>query len=110
MDPSTEQLLVFLERPPEMLLFVSALDNVCVLTLAMSALRTVSINLLPAPEIVPLPYSDDDEDDEAMDLAGSEPKPLVPLVLPSPLYPRKSLVLSFSSSHNECNKDVRVLS
>jgi hypothetical protein len=32
----------------------------------------------------------------------------VPPVPPS-LCPRKSLVLSFSSSHNECNKDVLVL-
>lgn len=106
-DPSAEQLLVFLESPPETLLFASELDNVWVLTLAMRALRTVSMNLLPAPEMVPLPHSDDD-DDEAVDLVGSALKPLaLPL---SPLCPRKSFVLSFSSSHNECNSDVRVLS
>lgn len=118
MDPSAEQLLVFLDRPPETLLFASALDSVCVLTRAISALRTVSMNLLPAPEMVPLPHSDDEDDDEAADdLVSSAPRPplvpaapaLVPLLPPS-LCPRKSLVLSFSSSHNECNKDVRVLS
>jgi len=116
MDPSAEQLLVFLDRPPEMLLFASTLDNVCVLTRAMSALRTVSMNRLPAPEMVPLPHSDDDDDEAADDLVSSEPRPpLAPPVpalvppLPPSLCPRKSLVLSFNSSHSECNKDVRVL-
>jgi len=116
MDPSAEQLLVFLDKPPKTLLFASTLDNVCVFTRAMSALRTVSMNLLPAPEMVPLPHSEDDDDDEAAnDLVSSAPKPpLAPvpaLVLPLPpsLCPRKSFVLSFSSSHNECNKDVLVL-
>jgi hypothetical protein len=108
-DPSAEQLLVFLERPPNMLLFASAFVSVCVLTLAIRALRTVSMNLLPAPEMVPLPHSDDD-DDEAADFVSSVFKPLVLLPLPSPLYPKKSLVLSFSSSHKECNNEVRVLS
>lgn len=115
-DPSAEQLLVFLERPPATLLFASALDdNGCVLTLAMSALRTVSINLLPAPEMVPLPYSDDDDDDEAIvDLVESAPGPVVPPAPapaqpPSPFCPKNSLVFSFSSSHSECNRDVRVL-
>jgi len=99
-----------------MLLFASTLDNVCVLTRAMSALRTVSMNRLPAPEMVPLPHSDDDDDEAADDLVSSEPRPpLAPPVpalvppLPPSLCPRKSLVLSFSSSHSECNKDVRVL-
>lgn len=89
MDPSAEQLLVFLDRPPETLLFASEFDIVCVLTRAMSALRTVSMNRLPAPEMVPLlPHSDDDDDDEATDdLVSSEPRlPLVP-VAPAPVPP-----------------------
>lgn len=118
MDPSAEQLLVFLDRPPETLLFASKLDCICVLlTRALSALRTVSMNRLPAPDMVPFPHSDDDADDETTDdLVSSEPRPpLAPPTAPAPvlppsLCPRKSLVLSFSSSHNECNRDVRVLS
>lgn len=82
MDPSAEQLLVFLDRPPpETLLFASVLDSDCVLTLAMSALRTVSMNRLPAPEIVPLlPHSEDDADDDAAaDFVSSAPRPLGPM-------------------------------
>lgn len=114
-DPSAEQLLVFLDRPPETLLFVSALDSVWVLTLAMSAFRTVSMNRLPAPDMVPLPNSEEDDDDEApADFVDSVPGnplgPGTPPPTPTPSQPRKSLVLSLSSSHSECNSDVRVLS